>query len=113
MTHQTNHKKIALLRIIESEIVAYPEIKKKVLEMGDAAPVDVKNWLLQMDIALSEFCTSPEKIQFVQLRFWGKRVPMVEIVHRLGVSRNCIQKWRIKLLTLVGQNVGMLDQEGN
>ncbi|MDO7788761.1 hypothetical protein P6N53_16150 [Desulforamulus aquiferis] len=91
------------------EVVAYPEVKKKVIELGDAAPDEVKAWLLQMETAFNQFCTTPEKSEFLRLKFWGKRISNNEICNLMGVKKHRLITWKNELLTLVGKNVGMIE----
>lgn len=73
-----------------------------------SAPSEAKNWLLQMESALNVFCDSPEKCKFLQLRFLGRRITNATIGEIIGVTRYRLTEWRQELLTLVGENTGMI-----
>lgn len=99
--------KIKQNKLIEMEIVAYPDVKKRCLELGDSAPPDFTEWLNQMDIALNQFCTSPEKYEFVRKKYWDIPISNERLSAELGISNYNVLLWRKELLGIVGQRIGM------
>ncbi|ABO49144.1 hypothetical protein Dred_0604 [Desulforamulus reducens MI-1] len=101
-----NQHRQALLRLLETELIMYPELKKKALKYPSFERIA---HIQAIETALEVFCTNEVKREFVKLKFWGRRMKNHEIATQLEIPKEALPRWRKTLLTILAEKLNMDD----
>lgn len=106
--YRNNHK-IAIYKLIEIQIAGYPVAKKQLEEVSDLPGLAER--VRAIEEAVSQFCDSPVKEEYLRLKFWGARMGHKELRRTLGVGSNKMSRWREEFLGLVGEKLGLIERK--